>query len=106
MGARALRAVGKDDVPPVIDEPETPEPEQPLTVARAAGMTRRDLLVALRDKIATDIDAGIQARDLAALSRRLLDIAKEIESIDADTSGDDVGNAAGTADEQWDPDGG
>lgn len=106
MAARALRAVGSDDLEPVMDQPESTTSEQPPTVKRAAGMGRRDLLVALRDNIAGQIDEGIQPRDLAALSKRLLDIAKEIENLDADTNGDEVGNAAETADEQWDPDGG
>ena len=106
MAARALRAVGSDDLESVMFEPESPTSAQPPTVKRAAGMTRRDLLVALRDNIAGQIDEGIQPRDLAALSKRLLDIAKEIENLDADTNGDEVGNAAETADEQWDADGG
>ena len=43
------------------------------------------------------------ARDLAALSRRLLEIAEDIEAIDAEGGVDDVGNAAATPDEEWKP---
>lgn len=64
----------------------------------------RDLLVALRDNIATQIDEGIQARDLASLSRRLLEISKEIEALDAAENGDDIGEAAVTPDEEWSAD--
>jgi hypothetical protein len=40
-------------------------------------------------------------RALAALSRRLLEIARELEALDAEGSGDDIGNAAATPDERW-----
>jgi len=74
-----------------------------MSVTSAAAGPRRDLLVALRDNIATQIDAGVPARDLASLSLRLLAITREIEEIDAATEGDDVGNAADTPDETWTP---
>lgn len=62
----------------------------------------RDLLVALRGRIAQDIDnPNTQSRDLAALSRRLLEIAKEINAIDSQDGGDEVGRAATTPDEEW-----
>lgn len=62
----------------------------------------RGLLVALRARLAKDIDsAATPAAALAALSRRLLEIAKEIELIDARDQGDDVGAAAATPDEAW-----
>jgi hypothetical protein len=74
---------------------------KPFTVREAADSgTRRDLLVALRARIATDTDSPLTpARDLAALSRRLLEIAREIEAIDAHDEGDEVGDAAATPDE-------
>lgn len=97
MAARPLRAVPDED--PVTEEPTTPEPRK--TVKAAAAGTYRDLLVALRDNIAGQIDAGIQARDLAALSRRLLEISKELEAMDAAENGDDIGEAAVTPDEEW-----
>lgn len=63
--------------------------------------SRRDLLVALRDRIAADIDEGVPARDLASLSLRLLAISAEIAEIDAAEEGDDVADAASTPDETW-----
>ena len=67
----------------------------------AAHGSKRDLLVALRDVIAGEIDDGVPARDLASLSLRLINTVSEIEAIDAATNGDDVGNAAALPDEEW-----
>jgi hypothetical protein len=80
-----------------------PARSRKLTVKAAADSgERRDLLVALRARIAADIDSpNTPPRDLAALSRRLLEIVKEIEALDAETKVDDVGEAAGTPDEAW-----
>jgi len=92
--ATKLRAVTEGDPAPR---------KKPLTVKEAAETgVRRDLLVAMRSRISTDIDdATTPARDLAALSRRLLEIVKEIEQIDAEDSDDDIGSAAATPDEAW-----
>ena len=72
-----LRAVGVDEKPPV--------PAQPKTVTEASkGGSIRELLVATRDRIAIAVeDERTPARDLAALSKRLMDTAREIEAIDA-----------------------
>ncbi len=70
--------------------------------AAAEGNSRRALLVALRGRIATDIDSpNTPPRDLAALSRRLLEIAKDIEALDAAERQDAVGDAAATPDAEW-----
>lgn len=92
MGARKLEAV-----------PDIPAEAAPAThtVKSAAALSQRDLLVALRDKIAQDIDDGVPARDLASLSNRLLQIAGQIAKLDAEEKGDDVGDAADTPDEAW-----
>lgn len=71
------------------------------SIKAAAGGSRRDLLVALRDKIAGELDAGVPARDLASLSLRLVNITEQIAEIDAEEKGDDVGDAAATPDEPW-----
>lgn len=70
-------------------------------VKRAAQESRVQLLRALRDRIASDIDAGVPARDLASLSKRLLDISKELEELEAVEDGDDISTAAATPDEAW-----
>jgi hypothetical protein len=55
-----------------------------LTVEQAAESgDHRALLVALRDEVAKTISAGCPPRDMAALTRRLQDIAAEIRAIDA-----------------------
>lgn len=69
-------------------------------VVTAAAKSRRDLLRALRDRIASDIDAGVPARDLASLSKRLLDISKELDDLEGAVD-DDVSTAATTPDEAW-----
>jgi hypothetical protein len=84
-------------------------PRQPSESPAAASIATaadsgnpRDLLVALRARIAKACDdEETPQRDLAALSRRLLEIAKEIQAIDAEEQGDDIGAAASTADEAW-----
>lgn len=44
----------------------------------------RDLLVAMRERVAKTVqDPNCPPRDLAALTRRLQEIAREIEAIDA-----------------------
>lgn len=86
----ALKAVGPNDRPPA-----------PHSVKAAAALSRRDLLRSLRDRIASDIDEGVPARDLASLSKRLLDISKELDELEAAEDGDDISDAATTPDEPW-----
>lgn len=78
--ARTLRAVTPDEKPV--------KPAQPKTVTQAADSgTPRELLCALRTRIAKQVeDVNCPPRDLASLSRRLLEIAKEIEALDAAAS--------------------
>jgi len=69
------------------------------SIAHAASEgSQRDLLVAMRDRIADDLDEGVPARELASLTKRLMDIVREIATIDAEVQGDSVGRAASTAD--------
>lgn len=60
-------------------------PAKVRSVADAAkNGTTRDLLEATRDRIATAVeDASTPARDLAALTKRLMETVREIEAIDA-----------------------
>jgi hypothetical protein len=64
----------------------------------AASGKRLNLLVAMRDNIAAEIDRGVPARELASLSRRLMEIAKEIEGLRSEGKADRVSTAAATAD--------
>lgn len=85
----------------VKDMPPKKRNAEPLTIKDAAAKSRRDLLVALRDKIAGDLDDGVPARELASLSKRLVDITDQIAELDAEEKGDDVGDAAATPDEPY-----
>jgi hypothetical protein len=69
------------------------------SIARAASEgTQRDLLAAMRDSIAASLDEGVLARDLASLTKRLMEVVREIAAIDAQEKGDAVGDAAATPD--------
>jgi hypothetical protein len=74
-----------------------------MTVSQAAkDGSRRDLLVALRIRIARSVeDPNTPAPALAALSRRLLEIARELEALGAEGGSDVVADAAATPDEKW-----
>jgi hypothetical protein len=60
-------------------------PSKPKTITEAAtGGTHRELLAAMRDRIAVAVeDPNTPARDLAALTKRLADVAREITHLDA-----------------------
>ena len=73
----------------------------PGAVEVAASKSRRELLTALRNDIAGRIDEGVPARDLASLSKRLLDISAELEDLEVAEDGDDISAAAATPDEAW-----
>lgn len=80
---------------------ETAKPAKKLSVTEAAAEgSLRELLVAMRDRVAKDVESpNTPARDLAALTRRLMEITKEIEAIDAKGESD-VDNAP-TPDAAW-----
>jgi hypothetical protein len=86
----------------VVAEGEA-RPGKPMSVLEAA--ESGDYLAelrALRRRIAHAVsDPNCPARDLAALSRRQIEIAKEINAIESTVKGDEVGDAAATPDEEW-----
>lgn len=73
------------------------------TVAEAADSgDHRALLVAMRERIARTVtNPDCPPRDLAALTRRLQDIAKEIEVIDLRAK-EEAREDGVSADEKWD----
>ena len=77
--------------------------KRPKSVTKAASDgNRRELLVAMRARVATAVeDPNTPARDLAALTRRLLEIAKEIEAIDV-ANEQEGRDANPSPDEEWD----
>jgi hypothetical protein len=71
-----LRAVNSSDIPVPPPAPKT------ITEAAASG-SQRELLVSLRTRVAEAVqDPDCPPRDLAALSRRLQELSKEIAAID------------------------
>lgn len=72
-----LRAVEKDEKPPRRARQKT------VTQAAKTG-SARELLIATRDRIAVAVEnPNTPARDLAALTKRLMETVREIEAIDA-----------------------
>lgn len=82
---------------------EKPAPTRKPSVAQAAESgDHRQLLVAMRDRIAKTVaDPECPPRDLASLTRRLQDIAREIAALDAQAD-DEAEVAAGDADDTFD----
>ena len=93
---RALRAVASDEKPT--------KPQKPKTVTQAAsGGTTRELLVSMRDRVAQDVESpNTAARDLAALTKRLMELVREIEAIDARADQEASDNAAEVEDGDFD----
>lgn len=74
---RGLRAVADNETAPKATPPKT-------VTAAAKGGSTRELLAATRDRIAVAVeDPNTPARDLAALTKRLMETVREIEAIDA-----------------------
>ena len=89
---RSLRVVKPDEAP-----------AKSLTVAEAAAAGDiRAMLVAMRAEVALRVgDKATPARDLAALTKRLLEISREIEAQDA-REAEEAHERAATPDEPFD----
>ncbi len=88
--ARPLRAVVPGD----------PEVKRKSVADAAKTGDRLDLLLAMRDRIAEAISKDCHPRDLAPLTRRLQDIAKEIDQLEL--AGGTGSVVASTDDESFD----
>lgn len=90
---RKLHAVTDADVP-----------AKPKTVSQAAMTgTVRELLTATRDRIALAVeDTSTPARDLAALTKRLMETVREIQALDAQA--EEAGADAQVEDGEFDAD--
>lgn len=94
MARTALRAVSPGEKPPAAAVAKS------VTQAADSGSTR-ELLVAMRARIAKAVeDPNTPARDLAALTKRLVEVVRDIEAIDARDEQEGAVNAP-TADEAW-----
>lgn len=91
--ARApLRAVGVD---------EKPRRRRTKQLKTAVNWSERELLVALRAKVAAEIDAGVPAHALSPLIRQLRDVDKEIRLLDA-RAVESADDSCRTDDDVWD----
>ena len=67
----------------VASPSDVPAPPKSITEAADSGTTR-ELLVAMRARIAKAVeDPNTPARDLAALTKRLVEVVRDVEAIDA-----------------------
>lgn len=89
-----------------VDEPAgsvLPVPDLSVLDAAESG-DRLAELRAMRRVISRHIDSpDTLARDLAALTRRQMEISREIESLRNETEGDALGKAADSPDETFNP---
>ena len=91
-----LRAVHATEAAP----PRKTSVQKSVSQAAASG-DHRTLLVAMRERIAKAVsDPDCPPRDLAALTRRLQEIAKEIDAIDLRAK-QEVIEDGGIGDEAW-----
>ena len=95
-----FRVVGADERPAEA----VPVAPRKLTVDVAAREgTDLEFLMSLRDRLADEVASPTcPPRDLAALTRRLQDIAKEIEAIDLRAKEEGADAADVVEDEAWD----
>lgn len=91
MARQKLRAVSDGEKPPA---------PKPKTVTQAR--TPRELLVAMKARVADAVEnPNTPARDLAALTKRLMEIVREIEAIDAREVEEARESADATPDDRW-----
>lgn len=80
------------------DQPPAP----PSTIKAAAEHSERALLVALRAKIAAELDTGVPAAYLAPVSRQLREIDQQLRALDARAEQEAAEDGNGHPDEAWD----
>lgn len=100
--ARKLTVVTEETAAVAKAAADEEKRKHPVTIKAAADLSERELLVAMRSKVATEIDAGVPAHSLAALMRQLREFDKEIRLIDSRAGGDEIGDAANTPDAKFD----
>jgi hypothetical protein len=95
MAKPPLRAVSPSE--------RAPQRKKRLTVTQAAKAdSHRELLAALRDRLAAAVEnPNCNDVALAALSRQISLISKELSIMDTEASEDSIAVAAGTPDEDW-----
>ena len=90
-----LRAVTRADSP-------AKQPAQMSITEAAEDGDQRELLIAMRRRVATTVeDPNCPPRDLAALTRRLQEIGREIDAIDVKMKQEAAEDGSSTPDEEW-----
>lgn len=98
---RAMKVVGGTDLP-ATEPRRRARPSKTVTQAAQSG-SEKELLVALRGRLATAVESPeTPPRDLAALTRRLMDVSKELRGVEARESEEAVGGDV-PGDEEFDP---
>lgn len=93
-----LRAVAPDEKPA--------SKKKPATIKAAVEASERELLVAMRTKIAAEIDTGVPAHTLPKLMQQLREFDQDIRAIDARGAGEsneERDDERTVADEAFDP---
>jgi hypothetical protein len=93
---RKLAVVAPDAPPPTPDTPKAPG-----SLREAAEHSERALLVALRTKIAGDIDKGVPPHTLAPLSKQLRELDRDIRALDVRAK-EDADDGEDAPDEEFD----
>ena len=97
---RSLRSVSAGDKPVRASALKSAAPK--LVVQAAKDGSTRELLAAMRDRIAVAVEnPNTPARDLASLTKRLMEVVRDIEALDARTA-EEVKENAEHPDEAWD----
>jgi hypothetical protein len=84
----------------VTDETPPAKPKPPANIKEAVERSERELLVAMRRKVASEIDAGVPAHALAPLLRQMRELDKEIRALDARDEQEGLSSGP-TEDEAW-----
>jgi hypothetical protein len=93
MATKHVRAVGQD---------ERAEVKAPVSLVVAAGMSERDLLVALRTRLAGEIDKGVPPHALKGIASELRDVDRSIRAIDLAASEEEESVVAPLEAHAWD----
>ena len=89
---------------PVQPNERAPRRKKALGIVESATKgTYQDMLTALQLRLSVAVeDVNTPARDLAALSRRLIETSRELEALKAsEPDHDPIARAAATPDEPW-----
>lgn len=91
----------------VVSEDEQATPRPPMTVSEAAEFgTRLDELIAIRSVLARAVDSETTSpRDLAALTRRQIEVSREIDAlrIQEEAEAVEAGKSGAITDKRWKP---